>query len=338
MEIYNVLDLFAGFGTTQYVSVLIGGQWKIVGHVDFSNYCCDQIRQRIKYGEYQPANVHCMDVWEFIESGIIEAYKGIVECITAGPPCQGFSVAGKGLGEKDPRNGFPVLLECCRILRPRFVFMENSPNLANFDYFTTILGSFSEIGYDAKWDVFSAAASGANQIRKRLWILAYLNESGPCIDRSSRYGNGKSLGKRGESTDIIPEVEGSNLTAGINSIGCNEVSECTGRETGIESVGKDSETISDTFGTRLEFSGQTGPQQKPGNNAKGRSESFECDQIRIVSRTTKWWDADPADDAESGLVRLVYGVPNRRNRIEALGNSWIPAVASKAWETLKNDI
>lgn len=49
---------------------------------------------------------------------------------------------------------------------------------------------------------------------------------------------------------------------------------------------------------------------------------------------SEWWGSDPADDAESGLVRLVHGVPDRRNRIEALGNAWVPQVAKTAWNHL----
>lgn len=327
----NVLDLFSGFGTTQYVSILLGGEWRVIGHVDFSNYCCELIRQRIENNEYQPANIHCMDVREFIESGVIEAYQGITDCITAGPPCQSFSVAGKQKGETDERNGFPLLFECCRRIRPRFVFVENSPNLANFDYFHEILGTFSEIGYDAKWDVFSAAAQGANQLRKRLWILAVLNEQGLPSDRSSGYGNGETVGERGEDPDIIQETAGTGINDSPDKIRCNEGSEYSGREKGIEFVGSDKNSLSNNEGIGMEGMRSEGKQES--DLQKGQKLSG-CDNNRIIPH---WWDRDPADDVESRLVRLVYGVPNRRERIEALGNAWVPAVAANAWCILIKD-
>ena len=118
------------------------------------------------------------DIRAFISEGYAASYKGMVDVITAGFPCQPFSVAGKGLGEDDPRNMWPATLECINLVRPQFAFLENVPGLLSSGYFGRILGDLAESGYDARWRVLSAAEVGAPHKRDRLWILAYSTANG----------------------------------------------------------------------------------------------------------------------------------------------------------------
>lgn len=76
-------------------------------------------------------------------------------------------------GGADERNMWPEARECIRIVQPRFALLENVPGLLSSGYFGTVLGELSEIGYDARWRVLSAAEVGAPHKRERLWILAY---------------------------------------------------------------------------------------------------------------------------------------------------------------------
>jgi DNA (cytosine-5)-methyltransferase 1 len=96
-----------------------------------------------------------------------------VDVITGGFPCQDVSDAGKRAGINGDRSG--LWSEMCRIigeLRPRFVLVENVPGLfvRGID---RVLGDLAEIGYDAEWQVISAADVGAPHLRKRVWIVAH---------------------------------------------------------------------------------------------------------------------------------------------------------------------
>ena len=62
-------------------------------------------------------------------------------------------------------------------VRPRYVFVENSPMLT-IRGLGAVLGDLAEMGYDARWGVFSAADVGAQHLRERIWILAYANGDG----------------------------------------------------------------------------------------------------------------------------------------------------------------
>ena len=102
-----------------------------------------------------------------------------VDLIAGGFPCQDVSTAGKKAGIKEgTRSG--LWFEFHRIiceLRPRYVFVENVPGLLA-NGMGRVLGDLAEIGYDAEWEVLSAADVGAPHLRKRVWIMAYPDSTG----------------------------------------------------------------------------------------------------------------------------------------------------------------
>lgn len=164
------LSLFTGAGGGILGSKLLG--WRTVGYVEWNDYCQRAIRQRIKDRVIDNAPIFG-DVRAFNSEGYAERYRGMVDVISAGFPCQPFSVAGKQEGGADERNMWPETRECIRIVRPRFALLENVPGLLSSGYFGTVLGELSEIGYDARWRVLSAAEMGAPHKRDRLWIVAH---------------------------------------------------------------------------------------------------------------------------------------------------------------------
>ena len=99
-----------------------------------------------------------------------------VDLIAGGFPCQPVSYAGKRLGQDDSRWLWPEFARLIRVLRPRFALMENVPGLLSVndgDAMGEVLGDLAALGYDAEWQVISAAAVGAPHLRERVWIVAY---------------------------------------------------------------------------------------------------------------------------------------------------------------------
>jgi DNA (cytosine-5)-methyltransferase 1 len=98
-----------------------------------------------------------------------------VDLIAGGFPCQDVSLAGKGAGIDGERSGlWSQFRRIIRLLRPRFVFVENTPGLlAPGRGFGRVLGDLAESGYDAEWQSLPAGAFGAPHIRDRVFILAY---------------------------------------------------------------------------------------------------------------------------------------------------------------------
>ncbi|GAB4588695.1 hypothetical protein Ntsu_65270 [Nocardia sp. IFM 10818] len=94
-----------------------------------------------------------------------------VDILTAGYPCQPFSVAGLHKGENDPRHLWPYVRTAIAHLRPRYAVLENVPGHVRRG-FSEVLGDLAEIGFDARWACVPAADVGAPHRRERLFILA----------------------------------------------------------------------------------------------------------------------------------------------------------------------
>lgn len=187
------LSLFTGAGGGLLGSKLLG--WKAIGYVEINDYCQRIIAQRIKDGILDDAPIYG-DIRTFINEGYADAYKGMVDVITAGFPCQPFSVAGKQLGESDPRNMWPETLAVIRAVRPNYAFLENVPNLLVHKYFGRILGDLAECGYCVSWRCLSAAEMGAPHKRNRLWLVA---DSKWNIQQKSCNGSSGRMGRLDES-------------------------------------------------------------------------------------------------------------------------------------------
>jgi DNA (cytosine-5)-methyltransferase 1 len=97
-----------------------------------------------------------------------------VDLLAGGFPCQPFSIAGLKRGVADPRWMWPAMADTIRVLRPRYVLVENVPALLRDRVaFGWLLGDLAALGFDAEWSLLSACALGAPHVRKRLFVVAY---------------------------------------------------------------------------------------------------------------------------------------------------------------------
>ncbi len=163
------LDLFAGAG-----GGVLGGKlldWQSIGYVEWEPYCQKILQARIADGCLDAAPIFG-DIRKFVSEGYAHAYQGMVDVVTAGFPCQPFSVAGKKAAADDPRNMWPATADVLRIVQPHYALLENVPGLFATGYCERIFADLAELGLDAKWGVFSAAEESAPHLRERLFILA----------------------------------------------------------------------------------------------------------------------------------------------------------------------
>jgi DNA (cytosine-5)-methyltransferase 1 len=112
-----------------------------------------------------------------------------VDVLCGGFPCQPHSLAGKREAHNDDRDLWPEFIRCIRLLRPGFVVAENVPGLFTSDggrFFNRILSDLAEAGYDAEWDVLSAAEVGAPQKRERVFIIAWRRNGMAVSEREQR--------------------------------------------------------------------------------------------------------------------------------------------------------
>ena len=166
MESFNELALFAGAGGGILGGKLLG--WKTVCAVEINEYCRRVLMQRQNDGILEP-----FPIWDDVTSFEGAPWRGLVDVVSGGFPCQDISLNGKGEGLAGERSG--LWSEMARIIRevqPKFAFVENSPALT-IRGLGVVLGDLAEMGFDAEWGCVSAADIGAPHRRERIWIVAY---------------------------------------------------------------------------------------------------------------------------------------------------------------------
>ncbi len=164
----NELALFAGAGGGILGGKLLG--WRTVCAVEWQPFAVGLLCQRQNDRVLQP-----FPIWDDVRTFDGTPWRGIVDVVSGGFPCQDISSAGKGAGLVGERSG--LWKEMARIVgevRPRVVFVENSPMLT-IRGLGTVLGDLAALGFDAEWGVLGAHSIGANHKRERIWILAHTN-------------------------------------------------------------------------------------------------------------------------------------------------------------------
>lgn len=104
-----------------------------------------------------------------------------VDLICGGFPCQPVSKAGRRKAQADDRWLWPEFARLIRLLRPRFVLLENVPGLLNANSgsaFGDVLGDLATLRYDVEWDCIPAISVGAPHLRDRFFGVAYAHDSG----------------------------------------------------------------------------------------------------------------------------------------------------------------
>ena len=162
----KLIDTFSGIGGFSLAAEQIVGGFETVAFVECEPYCQKILKK------HWPT----VPIYDDIRTYKPEPYSASVIC--SGFPCQDISVAGRGEGiTEETRSGlFYELLRVIRLVRPRFVVLENvSAILTNG--LDTVLGELYEAGYDAEWACFPASMVGACHQRDRWGAVCYLADS-----------------------------------------------------------------------------------------------------------------------------------------------------------------
>jgi DNA (cytosine-5)-methyltransferase 1 len=359
----NELSLFTGAGGGLLGTILLG--WKHIGYVEKEPYCQRVIAQRIRDGILDDAPIFG-DIRTFISEGYAERYSGMVDAITAGFPCQPFSVAGKRQGGGDARNMWPETRECIRIIRPKVAFLENVPGLFAHEYIQRIFGDLAEIGYDARWCVLGADDVGAPHRRKRAWIMAHdakqldgkyhptsmqrqIQQSGigscsadvayatsgelPGAWRKPERRNGiRPDGEDVADAEIITERSGlcpDEQTGDGNRRSCD--GSCAVNMADPSSNGRTAQRENDREhdGAILDTDGQfISYAEKQGLEGEDATRDA-CADGRVMQYFGRHrWPVEPY------VGRVAHGVASRVDRLKAIGNGQVPRVVACAWRIL----
>jgi DNA (cytosine-5)-methyltransferase 1 len=342
----NELALFAGSGGGILGGVLSG--FRTVCAVEWDAYC-----QAVLLARQADGLLERFPIWDNVRTFQGADWRGKVDVITAGFPCQPFSSAGKRKGEGDDRNGWPDTIRIIREVGPRYALLENVPGLLNWDggrYFGEILGELSESGFDARWKVISANEIGAPHKRDRLWILAYSNKCGrrakhgkqqdkrPTEPDSSGEGNvanSDASGERGNQRkgEVEKDAELSNpagtrratRTSEGQSGGCGEVADTEKSNSRRLPLGKKPEQSEPRIRSIVGDPASQGLSDGPKRTIREPRQEQEL-------KRSDWWTVEPA------LGRVAHGVAHRVDRLKAIGNGQVAGVAASAWRILSEGL
>jgi len=200
----NELCLFAGGGGGLLATKWLLG-WETVCYVEHAAYPIEILKARIRDGYLDDA-----PIWDDVRTFDGRPWRGCVDIVTAGFPCPPFSTAGKRLAGEDPRNMWPDTARIIRECHPPLVFLENVPGLISSGYIFTVVDDLVEAGYAVAPPLSLGADNvGAGHIRKRIWILAYTDDTGcaqqrRAIANETQYDTAKCAGDESAHVDSLP--------------------------------------------------------------------------------------------------------------------------------------
>ena len=255
----NELALFAGAGGGILGGSLLG--WRTVCAVEWEPYPASVLCARQNDGI-----LPFFPIWDDVCTFDGKPWRGIVDVVSGGFPCQDISSAGGGAGITGSRSG--LWKEMARIIgevRPKYAFIENSPMLT-LRGLDTVLCDLAAMGFDANWGVVSAADVGAPHLRERIWIVAHSNSH----SKSTQPVNAEQICQSDQREHEQP---------------FNSAESCNGETNNAESI-----------------------------------------------RGSKFWTIEP------NVGRVAHGVASRVDRLKAIGNGQVPAVAATAFRLLSEGL
>lgn len=176
------LDICSGIGGFALAALKVG--------IETVGFCeCDEFCQRVLRKNFKR-----IPIYAYIETLPWKRFRNRIWILTAGLPCQPFSVAGRQAGCADDRYLWPHLLAGIRVCRPTWIVLENVANFTSMDASVVMVGLEKE-GYDVGPPLLiPACAIGSWQRRERAWLIA-------CLDRkcSKSLCNAQVQGERRKS-------------------------------------------------------------------------------------------------------------------------------------------
>jgi len=312
----TVLSLCAGIGGIDLGLRTCG--FRTVGYVERDAYAASVLVARMEDSRLDQA-----PIWSDLSTFDARAWRGKVDLVAAGYPCQPFSFAGNRAGADDERHLWPHVLRILVESEASMLFCENVAGHLSLG-FSDVLSDLAESGFDAEWDLFRASDVGAPHRRERLFFLAYREGADRRLSvqfRGSCEAGAESRG-RGEG---VGDAEGEGRQPLTGGASCLESSH--GREPCIVSPGNGSDV---------------------GNPTNERHERTRAAWGRCAGSADAGrhaWPPGPEDRegwaryiAEGGPEPVVRrgsdGPSSRLDRLRCLGNAVVPQVARVAFETL----
>ncbi len=168
----NVMSLCSGIGGLDLGVQLAIPNARTVVYVEREAYCCEILLSRMDTKQLDAA-----PLWTDLKTFDGYPWRGKVDLIIGGYPCQPFSVAGKRRGAHDSRHLWNDVARTIGEVRPTAVFLENVPGHLSMGL-RDVRSDLEAMGFSVEAGLFSAEEIGAPHRRERLFVLAYAASDG----------------------------------------------------------------------------------------------------------------------------------------------------------------
>ncbi|NBV20261.1 DNA cytosine methyltransferase [Janthinobacterium sp.] len=317
----NELHLFAGAG-----GGILGGQ--LLGHTCVCAVEWDAYARRVLLARQRDGSLPRFPIWDDVQTFDGTPWRGRVDVVAGGFPCQDISAAGKGAGIDGDRSG--MWRHMARIIgevRPRFAFVENSPVLTSRGL-GVVLGDLAALGYDAEWCVLGASDAGAPHRRERIWILAADADSQRQDERRAKQDGWDVAGR--VCQDVADADSYKQAMRRNDPFDAESMGKRNGSSRSVGNCGARCQTIAGE---------NTKSDRKSQNVADADRKRFKKQRRTVTAREEDaepercgWWGSEP------DVGRVANGVAARVDRLRCIGNGQVPAVAALAWQTLMRRI
>ena len=237
--------------------------------------------------------------------------RNVPDCdiLTAGYPCQPFSVAGKRKGAQDDRHIWPYIRRIVAQKRPTWCVFENVYGHISMGL-DEVLSDLETEGYATRPFIVPACGVNAPHKRDRLWIVAHTDSNG----EPDRTKHEQRMAKDVADTD---------------SFNRRAIQESQGRQEGSAEFGQptcnSSGNVADTnnTGSQGRIHRRSDQERQDQHGHAGRSSSAHRQPNKGP------WDVEPE------LGRVAHGIPNRTHRLKGLGNAIVPQIAEQIALTIR---
>jgi len=330
------ISLCAGYGGIDLGLKRAIPNLRTVAFSEIEAFACANLVAKMEAGCLDPA-----PIWTDVKTFPWASFRGKVDILSGGYPCQPFSAAGKRLGKDDPRHLWPWIADGISILQPALCFFENVEGHISLGL-STVVSDLEGLGYKVAFGLFSAAEVGAPHQRKRIFVLAHrIGERGlvphqwrvsgqqmPVRDGQTR---GTFLADRIKSGSQGCAAEQTNAGGLQRTIGrgCNNL--WPSRPGQPQHRWEPPRVVGDADCGGQPLGLDAGSSRQTVGRRQSNIEPTECRQTEPALGRDVDGPAGRLDYAE-----LCVSGDNRTDELRLLGNGVVPATAERAFRTLIN--
>jgi len=172
-------SLFSGIGGFDLAAEWLG--WENIFQVEKDAFCQGVLKKNFKNTR----------IYDDITTFDGTPYRGTIDVLSGGFPCQPFSIAGHMRGHEDERALWPEMLRVIQEIRPRWVVGENVANFAKMGL-DSAFADLENLGYSVGAAILPACAVNAPHQRNRIWIIAHASGTG--LQGVSESGSPRTIG------------------------------------------------------------------------------------------------------------------------------------------------